>query len=110
MDIVKTVKAKIEEKIKELEDLKRRIPKKCGETVHNISLNLALRMEELEEEIEKLKEMLKMAKCKVCESQENLIKVKDEEGNIVYVCENCYESVCEGYEKIEEGGDFYGCC
>lgn len=48
-----------------------------------------------------------MLECKVCEGQENLIKVKDEEGNIVYLCENCYESVCEGYEKIdtEEGGD-----
>lgn len=102
MDIVKTVKNKLEEKIKELEEMKRRIPKKCGESVPNISLELALKMEELEEEIEKLEKELEMARCKVCDTQENLIKVKDEEGNIVYVCENCYESVCEGYEKIEE--------
>lgn len=43
-----------------------------------------------------------MPKCKMCASEENLINVKDEEGNVVYVCENCYEVVCEGYEIIEE--------
>lgn len=107
MDIVKIVKDKLEQKIKELEGLKKRLPRKCGETVYNIPLELALKIEELEEEIEKLEKELKMAKCNICERQEDLIKVKDEEGNIVYVCENCYESVCEGYEKIEEteGGD-----
>lgn len=80
------------------------MPRKCGEMVHNIPLGLGIKMEELEEEIEGLKRELKMTKCKVCESKEDLIKVKDEEGNIVYVCENCYETVCEGYEKVE-GGD-----
>lgn len=104
MDIVEIVRNKLEQKIKELEDLKKRLPRKCGEVVQNIPLELGLKREELEEEIERLKEELKMTKCKVCGSQENLIRVKDEEGNIVYVCENCYESVCEGYEKIE-GGD-----
>lgn len=69
--------------------------------VHNIPLGLGIKMEELEEEIEGLKRELEMTKCKVCESKEDLIKVKDEEGNIVYVCENCYETVCEGYEKVE---------
>ena len=110
MDIVRTVKIKLEEKIKELGDLKKRIPKKCGEIIQNIPLNLALKIEELEEEIEKLKGVIKMAKCKVCESQEDLIKVKDEEGNIVYVCERCYESTCEGYERIEEDKFYGGCC
>lgn len=104
MDIVKVVKAKLEEKAKELEDLKKRLPRKCGEAVYNVPLELGLKVEELEEEIEGLKRELGMAKCKVCESKEDLIKVKDEEGNIVYVCDNCYESICEGYEKIE-GGD-----
>jgi hypothetical protein len=51
-----------------------------------------------------------MKECKVCASQEELIKAKDEEGNIVYICSNCYEGVCEGYEKVDEeelekGGD-----
>lgn len=55
MDTVKIVKAKIEAKTKELEDLKKKIPRKCGETVHNISVELWLKIEELEEEIEKLK-------------------------------------------------------
>lgn len=102
MDIVKIVRAKIEEKIKELEEIKKRLPKKCGESVPNISLGSALKMEELEEEIKKLREGLKTAKCNVCASQENLIKAKDETGNIVYICEHCYEGVCEGYEKVEE--------
>lgn len=97
MDIVKVVKAK------ELEDLKKRLPRKCGEVVQNIPLELGLKTEELEEEIEGLKRELRMAKCKVCEGEDGLIKVKDEEGRIVYVCV-CYESVCEGYEKVE-GGD-----
>lgn len=44
-----------------------------------------------------------MQECKVCLSQEDLIKVRDEEGNIVYICSSCYESVCEGYERIDEG-------
>lgn len=43
-----------------------------------------------------------MAECKVCKSEEDLIKVKDEDGNFVYICSSCYESVCEGYERIEE--------
>jgi ribosome-binding protein aMBF1 (putative translation factor) len=43
-----------------------------------------------------------MSECKVCGSQRDLIKVKDEEGNVIYVCQDCYESVCEGYERIEE--------
>lgn len=102
MDTVKIVKAKLEEKIRELGEIKKRFPKKCGEPVPNISLESALRMEELEEEIEKLREELKMSKCNVCGSQENLIKAKDETGNIVYICGGCYESLCDGYEKIEE--------
>lgn len=102
MDTVETVKAKLEKKIKELEEMKKGLPKKCGEAVPNVSLEAALKMEELEEEIEKLREELKMSKCKVCDGEQGLIKVKDEEGNIVYVCSTCYESVCEGYEKIEE--------
>lgn len=102
MDIVKAVKYKLEEKIKELEDLKKRLPRKCGEAVQNIPLELGLKMEELEEGIERLMRQLNMPKCNVCGSQENLIKVKDEEGNIVYVCSSCYESVCEGYEKVED--------
>lgn len=105
MGIVETVKAKLESKIKELEDLKKRLPLKCGDTVHTVPLELALKMEELEEDIGRLKKELETMKCKICEGKEDLIKVKDEEGNMVYVCESCYESVCEGYEKIEEGGD-----
>ncbi|MCM8757564.1 MAG: hypothetical protein NC900_05145 [Candidatus Omnitrophica bacterium] len=48
MDIVKIVKTKIEAKIKELEDLKKRLPRKCGGVVHNIPLELRLKLEELE--------------------------------------------------------------
>lgn len=56
MDTVEVVKAKIAVKTKELEDLKRKIPRKCGETAHNISAEVWLKIEELEEEIEKLKQ------------------------------------------------------
>lgn len=110
MDIVKTVKDKLEKKLKELEDLKRRRPIKCGEVGFNLSLDLAIKIEELEGEIEELKGVLEKMKCKVCGTKENLIKVKDEEGNLVYVCENCYESVCEGFERIDAENDFYGKC
>lgn len=43
-----------------------------------------------------------MKECKICANQEDLIKARDEEGNIVYICTNCYETVCEGYEKVVE--------
>ena len=43
-----------------------------------------------------------MTRCKVCDTKEDLIKVKDEQGEITWVCEGCYESVCEGYERIDE--------
>ncbi|MCM8778891.1 MAG: hypothetical protein NC898_02025 [Candidatus Omnitrophica bacterium] len=51
-----------------------------------------------------------MEKCKICGSQNDLFKARDEEGKVVNICERCYETVCEGYERIEEGGDFYGRC
>ncbi len=55
-----------------------------------------------------------MAKCKICEGVDDLVKARDEDGNIVSICENCYESVCEGYERVDEktkeGGVNYGCC
>lgn len=56
-----------------------------------------------------------MAKCKMCDGLDDLIKVRDEDGNIIDVCEDCYESVCEGFERIDEqkqneGGVNYGCC
>jgi len=110
MDIVKTVKERLETKIKELGEIKKRAPKKCGETVPNISVSLSIKIEDLEEEIKKLKEILEKMKCKGCGTEENLIKAKDEEGNIVYVCESCYEGVCEGYERIEEDNFYGGCC
>jgi polyhydroxyalkanoate synthesis regulator phasin len=56
MDTVEVVKAKIEAKTKELEDLKKKIPRKCGEAVPNIPVKVWLKIEELEEEIEKLKQ------------------------------------------------------
>lgn len=59
MDTVETVKAKIEAKAKELESLKKKIPYKCGESVHNMPLELAIQIEELEIEIERLKEGIK---------------------------------------------------
>lgn len=42
--------------------------------------------------------------CTICGVKENLSKVKNEKGQIVYICESCYETVCEGYEKVEGGG------
>lgn len=59
MDTVEAVKAKIEAKIKELGDLKKRIPRKCGEVVQNIPAGLWLKIEELEEEIEQLRNDIK---------------------------------------------------
>lgn len=43
-----------------------------------------------------------MDECRVCGTKDNLIKVKDEDGVICYVCNSCYEAVCEGYKKVEE--------
>ena len=59
MDTVKTVKEKLEIKLKELEEVKKKIPKKCGDTVSNTPVSLAIKIEELEEEIEDLKDKLK---------------------------------------------------
>lgn len=59
MDTVETVRAKLETKLKELEDLKKRIPRKCGELIQNIPPQVYLKMEELEEEIGKLRDTLK---------------------------------------------------
>ena len=62
MDTVESVKAKIGAKIKELEGLKKRIPRKCGEVVHNIPVELWVKIEDLEEEIEELQKELKDGK------------------------------------------------
>jgi hypothetical protein len=43
---------------------------------------------------------MKEEKCVQCGSKEKLFKAKDEEGNLVLVCEVCFESTCEGYELI----------
>jgi len=59
MDTVKIVKERLETKIKELEEIKKKIPQKCGETVSNMSVPLAIKIEELEEEIKSLKDKLK---------------------------------------------------
>ena len=59
MDIVKTVKERLETKIKELEEIKKKIPKKCGEMIPNLPVSLAIKIEELEEEIKSLKDKLR---------------------------------------------------
>lgn len=55
MDTVESVKAKIKTKTRELEDLKKMIPRKCGEFVRNISAELWSKIEDLEDEIKRLK-------------------------------------------------------
>ena len=62
MDTAEIVKA-IELKTKELEDLKKRLPsykdRKCGKFEHNDPASMWVRIEEMEEEVEALKEKLK---------------------------------------------------
>lgn len=57
---MKKLQEVIEAKSKELEDLKKKLPsyrdKKCGTIQHNDPVSLWERIEELEEEIEKLKQ------------------------------------------------------
>lgn len=57
---METIKDKIEAKTKELEDLKKRLPtnkdKTVGQIKHGDPLSLWMRIEELEEEIEGLKQ------------------------------------------------------
>lgn len=43
-----------------------------------------------------------MQECQICKSKEALIKAKDEEGKVIYICESCYEGACEGYERLDE--------
>lgn len=42
-----------------------------------------------------------MMECHICCSKEDLIRIRDEKGEIISVCEECYESEYSGYEKID---------
>ena len=59
MENDKNIKELLEAKIKELDDLKRRLPsyndRKAGLIKHNDNVSLWQRIEEIEEEIEKLR-------------------------------------------------------
>lgn len=41
--------------------------------------------------------------CEVCGASEDLIKIRNEQGQIIQLCQNCYESEYERYEKVEGG-------
>jgi ribosome-binding protein aMBF1 (putative translation factor) len=36
--------------------------------------------------------------CDICGSKEGLVKVKNEDGNLIALCPACYETHYEGYE------------
>jgi hypothetical protein len=37
--------------------------------------------------------------CNICGARENLVKVKNEEGDVIHLCEACYGTQYEGYKK-----------
>lgn len=39
--------------------------------------------------------------CDICGEIQQLVKVKNEEGETIYLCQACYETQYEGYEKTE---------
>ncbi len=39
--------------------------------------------------------------CDICGAKEELVKVKNEDGETLHVCQACYEMQYEGYEKSE---------
>ena len=39
--------------------------------------------------------------CNSWGSNKDLLKAKDDQGNMVEVCETCFELTCEGYKVIE---------
>ena len=41
-----------------------------------------------------------MAKCEYCGGNPADVKVKDESGVVITVCEECFESCCEGCERV----------
>lgn len=37
--------------------------------------------------------------CDICGARENLVKVKNEDGDMIHLCEACYEKQYAGYKK-----------
>ena len=42
-----------------------------------------------------------IVQCEVCGKKERLLKARNDSGDIAFICENCYNTACEGYELIE---------
>jgi len=40
--------------------------------------------------------------CDMCGSDENLVRVKNELGESIYLCQGCYDIQHDGYSKSEE--------
>lgn len=40
--------------------------------------------------------------CDMCGSDENLVRVKNELGEMIFMCQACYDMQHDGYEKSEE--------
>jgi hypothetical protein len=43
--------------------------------------------------------LIKM-RCDNCGKKDDLLKAKNELNKEVYICESCYDTLCEGYELI----------
>ena len=39
-------------------------------------------------------------KCDNCGKKDKLLKAKNDSAKIVYICEKCYDMLCEGYELV----------
>ena len=39
--------------------------------------------------------------CDICGTKDNLVQVKNEDGETIYLCGECYEAQFEGYEKSD---------
>lgn len=40
--------------------------------------------------------------CDICGSKEGLVKVKNEDGDLISLCSACYETQYEGYEATDD--------
>ncbi|MBS3121359.1 hypothetical protein J4434_00560 [Candidatus Woesearchaeota archaeon] len=43
----------------------------------------------------------RLIKCEECGKKDNLMKAKNDLGEGVYICKECYNSLCEGYRLIK---------